>query len=301
METNASQRSEHEYDYLDGVKTISLQNLDQYADGVQLEGGYVYKKLKPGQKYANVSIVWDLPLKGLEASEVFAHGDEKFRESRLEQYNEHQVIHLIAALTLYYLRKSAPGQKSVFLFYIGKKSSLNLFEIVERVLTKYDPQLRIDRDDNSGTHIGRLRDSGGHSIEFITHYSWLSTKAFEDAAMVIGFSWNGAFNKAYKSGDLVIPTSFLDIARGKKFSVLFVDDKYVIKNDFQDNLQKFLRAQDPRLVNIVNGEFKSENPLKITEQAHLFEDKDFHQNATLLGTWDILEPSQWPQDVVIPD
>ena len=75
----AESRQDHEFDYLDGVKTQSIQDLPQYADGVQLEGGYVYKKLKPGQKYANVSVVWDLPFKSLEATEAFAHGKEKFR------------------------------------------------------------------------------------------------------------------------------------------------------------------------------------------------------------------------------
>jgi hypothetical protein len=37
-------------------------------------------------------------------------------------------------------------------------------------------------------------------------------------------------------------------------------------------------------VELVNKEFKSENPLKIAGKATLFQEKDFHQNATLLST-----------------
>jgi hypothetical protein len=32
----------------------------------------------------------------------------------------------------------------------------------------------------------------------------------------------------------------------------------------------------------------------------MFEEKDFNQNATLLGTWEIFEPSKWPDEVAIP-
>ncbi len=296
------ERKDYEYDYLDGVSTIALQDLYKYADGVQLEGGYVYReKLKKGQKYANVSIVWDLPFQGLEAKEVFAHGNEKFRESRLEQYNEHQAINLLASLILFYLKESAPGKKTVFLFYIGKRSSLKLLEIAEQVLEKYDPELVMEWDDKSGTRLGQLSDKKGRTMEFVSHYSWLSSRVFNDASTVVGFSWNGGFNKSYKSGDIVIPTHFIDISRGKKFSVLHAKDRYEIKNDFQDNLQRFLKSQDPKLAQIVNSEFKSENPLKFLHKARLFTEKDFYQNATLLGTWDILEPSLWPHDVVIPD
>ncbi len=291
-----------EYNYLDGVKTIQMKDLPQYADGVQLEGGWVYqKKIRPDQKYANVSVVWDLPLNGLEATEAFARGNETFRESRIATYNEHQVFHLIASLTRYYLKETQPGEKSVFLFYIGKRSSLLLFEIVERVLKKYDSNLIFDRDDHAGTRIGVVRDQEGRSMEFITHFCWLSSKSFQNASTVVGFSWNGGLNPEYQSGDMVIPTQFIDIAKGHKFNILFLNDQYKIKNDFQEHLDSFIRSQDPKIVELVNQEFKSENALKADHRAHLFSEKDFHQNATLLGTWEILEPSLWPNQIAIPD
>ena len=292
-----------EYNYIDGVKTISLKELPQYADGVQLEGGWIYqKKLRADQKYANVSIVWDLPFNGLEASEAFSHGNEKFRESRITKYNEHQAIHLMASLARYYLKETKPGQKTVFLFYMGKNSSINYFDIIERVLKKYDPTLIFERTDDSGTKLGVLRDQEGRSMEFITHYCWLSSKSFQDASTVVGFSWNGGFNPKYQSGDAIIPTQFIDIAkRGKKFSILFLEDQYPIKNDFQEHLSEFIRSQDPKIAELVNQEFTSENPSKKDHRACLFSEKDFHQNATLLGTWEIFEPTTWANQVVIPD
>jgi hypothetical protein len=301
-EATSAPRNGHEYDYLEGLKNFPIEDLDKYADGVQLEGGYVFKeKLTPNQKYANVSVVWDLPFKGLEATEAFSHGKEKFRESRLENFNEHQVINLISNLILYYLKQLETNQKCVFIFYVGKKTALNLFEVVERVIRKYDVELKIEKDENSGIRIGSISDKKGHSMEFIAHYSWISSKVFKDASYVVGFSYNGGFNKAYNSGDIVIPTKFIDIAKGRKFSLLFLKGKYEIKNDFQDNLPKFLKSQDPKLVEILNGEFKSENPLKASHKAKIFEEKDFNQKRTLLGTWDIFEPTLWPKVVVIPD
>lgn len=189
----------------------------------------------------------------------------------------------------------------MFLFYIGKQSSLNLFEVVEKILHKYDPELIFEKDHTSGTRVGSISDKQGHHMEFVANFCWLNSKVFQDASTIVGFSWNGGFNKNYKSGDMVIPRYFVDIAKGKKFSLLFLADKYEIKNDFQDHLQQFLNSQDARLIDIVNSEFKSENPLKANEQAHFLESKDFYQNVTLLGTWQILEPSQWPEKVVISD
>lgn len=297
---SAAGRNSHEFDYLDGVKTISTADLCKYVDGVQLEGGYVYKQLNHSQKYVNVSIVWDLPFNGLEASEAFAHGNEKFRESRLEQYNEHQAINLMINLILYYLNEGLPKEKTVFIFYMGKTSSLKLFEVAKQILKKYNPKIVIEKENNSGTRIGKICGRNDHTIEFITHYSWINSKVFENASTIVGFSWNGGFNKSYKSGDFVIPTRFMDISKSKKFSVLFVDDQYEIKNDLMDNLSKFINYQDPILVDIINSEFKSENPRKANEKAFIFREEDFHQNAILLGTWEIFEPSKWPKDVVIP-
>ena len=187
------------------------------------------------------------------------------------------------------------------MFYIGKRSSLNLFEIVEKVLKKYNPDLVVKKDDGSGTRIGWLCDKDGRTMEFITHYGWLNSQIFNGSDTIIGLSWNGGFNQKYRSGDFLIPTQFIDIAKGKKFSLLFLNDKYKIKNDFLINLSRFIGLQDQKLVDIVNVEFTSENKLKSEHRAHMLNEKDFYQNVTLLGTWDILEPSLWPTDVVIPD
>jgi hypothetical protein len=292
-----------EYNYLDGTNTIQVKDLPLYADGVQLEGGWVaQKQLRSDQKYANVSVVWDLPLKGLAASEAFAYGKEKFRESRIAAYNERQAIHLMVSSVRYYLKETKPGQKTVFLFYVGKKTSVNYFDLIERVLKKYDPSLVFEKNNDSGTTIAVLHDPEGRCMEFITHYSWLSSKSFQDASTVVGFSWNGGFNPDYQSGDFVIPTQFIDIARrGEKFSVLFLNEKYKIKNDFQEHLSRFIQSQDQKIADLVNQEFQSENPLKKNHRARLFCEKDFHQNATLLGTWEIFEPSTWSNQIVIPD
>ncbi len=297
----ASDRPTPELEYLDGVKTIPIQDLPSYADGVQLEGGYVYKHLKPGQKYANVSVVWDMPFQNLEAREAFAHHGEKFRESRLEHYNEHQILNLISNLFLYYLSLSRPHQKTIFCFYIGPRSSRNLFEIVEKILKKYDPSLTFKKDASSATRLGWISDKDGRSMEIITHYRWLNTTTFNNADMVVGFSWNGGFNKEYHSGDMLIPTKFIDIAKGRKFSILFLHEMHEIENNFYEDLPKFLAFQDKRLVDIVNEEFVSENEKKASHKARIFDEHDFHKGVTLLGTWDIFEPSQWPADVVIPE
>jgi hypothetical protein len=297
----ANDRQGQKYNCLDGVKTIAIQDLPAYADGVQLEGGYVYKKLNHEQRYANVSVVWDTPFHNLEATEAFAHGTEKFRESRIEQYNEHQVISLISNLMLYYFKQSTPNQKTIFCFYIGKRSSLNLFEIVEKVLKKYDSGLRFREDSSSDTRIGWISDMDGRNMEVITHYRWLNSNAFQGADLVVGFSWNGGFNQEYKSGDFLVPTQFIDISKGKKFSLLFLNDKYMIKNDFNDNLSKFIAFQDQGLVDIVNEEFVSENAKKASQKARILHEDDFYKDVTLLGTWEIFEPGRWPANVVIPE
>lgn len=303
----------------DEKKTYPLHLLHNHGDALNIEGGLIpLYKLKPHQIWVNLGIVLDKPFEdGIDYNEWKKKNKYKLKETSFPNYNESLADYTYATLLKYYIdeahtitnKPSSEPVKIIVHIHRGKSGPAHI-ALLEKLLTKCFYSGKKSENLSSSLHpkifnnaIATYRYPGNTIIEY-RYGSGLMPEIFgnfDNADIVISLSLVAGFNPNIPSGSIVVPTTFIPFTL---FNMqLRKDLQYSVPNHLAKAIPKLVKSQDPKVINIINKLFRSENRNKGHLVAKRLTKGDFKIvtilqadglfNAKLLPqTFEVIEPSK---------
>lgn len=290
-----------------GADELPLSQLKQVADGLNIEGGTIYKKyLRNDQIWSNLCIVLDRPFEdGVEWQQLTDSNPYPLKEASIIDYNEAQVNYTYATIMHYYIthaheisKKPANLPVKLHIQVHRNSSGPNHLELLERLLEQC--YFDLDKTTHRGIppyskyHFSTLNFSD-FNVQIDFYYgadpdTLGNLGVYSDADIVLSFSLVAGLFPEWKSGTMLIPD--LHIPFSLKSVHLNLSDRYLVQNHMNLALLDIIKFQDCKVLETINAKFISLNPLKQSKAKPLTR-HDF-KKAALLQVDGLFNPSQLP-------
>lgn len=283
-----------------------LNQIHQWSDVLNIEGGTIAKKLSANQKWFNVATVLDRPyLDGIEFEYMAKNKKFDLKESDITQYNELQNLFVHITLLKYCIdnahkisnKKNNECVKIVVQVH-RPKSGIKYISILDDILKKTFVEFSTYKkiEGKLANELFGYELPNNVSINFRYGSEAHTLIGYENADIVISISLVAGFNPNFKSGDIVVPTNFVPMDLNTM--TLFLKEQYYVKNYFFEELENIIRSQKKETLDVINNNFNSPNKDKFKLKAQEFTKKDFNE-VTVLHVNKNFTPSLLPQEFVV--
>lgn len=293
-----------------------MNQLNQVADGLNIEGGTIYQKyLRKEQIWSNLCIIEDRPFQdGIEWQELTNSNSFSLKEASIFDYNEAQVNFAYATLMHYYISHAHQitgkhvNQIAKVLIQVHRNTSgPRHVELLEQLLHHCYPNLEGIKQTCDGLSRSKYELTSYFFPRLNVKVDFCYGSAPENLGelgrycetdIVLSFSLVAGLHSDWKSGSLLIPNQHVPFSL-KTVSVA-LDRRYFVQNHLNEALLDIIRDQDDAVLQTINNSFYSLNPQKQSLQAKKLTLDDF-KNATLLQVDGVFNPSRLPPTFKIDD
>lgn len=281
-----------------------LNEIYQYADALNIEGGTVWQRLNSNQKWVNICYILDKPLlNGVDLAQITKKNEYPLKESSIEEYNEPQVNYNTATILHYYIQNAhdianrSPDETTNIVVQVHRDTSGNKhFKLIEKLLLEGYP----DDDNQKITPFKKAHNSlatyyypkYNTQIDFRKGARDDSLKGFENADIVISVSLAAGLNPSLHSGMMVVPRAFIPM--NLEHNKVRTDQTYFAQNHLFEALDDIVKTQNVQTLAIMNDKFKSLNPSKHKLKAKKLKTSDFRP-ITVLQVSKIFNPNRMTQ------
>lgn len=266
-----------------------LDQIHNFADVLNIEGGTIAKKLTSKQKWFNVATILDRPyIDGVEFDFMAKNKKYDLKESAIKEYNELQNFFVHTSLIKYCIdnahristKKNGESVKIIVQVH-RPKSGIKYINILYDIIKKAYPEFCNFKkiEGKLANELFMIELPKKVSVHFRFGSEPHTLIDFDDADIIISISLVAGFNANFKPGDIVIPTDFVPMDLDTM--VLKSATKYSVQNSFARYLEEIINGQDEQLMRVINNNFKSPNNEKHALKAKKFIAKDFNQVKVL--------------------
>lgn len=291
------------------AEELSLDQLKEVADGLNIEGGTIYHKyLRQEQTWSNLCIVLDRPfVDGIEWQELTNTNSFPLKEAAILDYNEAQVNFAYATVMHYYIThahqiaaKPADQMAKILIQVHRNSSGPRHIALLEQLLCHCYPDL--EKVKQTGEALSKSKYElfsyffPGINVQVDFCYGAAPENLGElgkygEVDIVLSFSLVAGLHTEWKSGSLLIPNQHIPFYL--ETVCLALEERYFVQNHLNQILCDLINNQDDAVLEVINKLFYSLNPLKHTLKAKKLTQEDF-KNATLLQADGMFNPSQLP-------
>lgn len=281
-----------------------LNEIYQYADALNIEGGTVWQRLNPNQKWVNICYILDRPLlNGVDLAQITKKNEYPLKESSIEEYNEPQVNYNTATILHYYIQnahqiaKRPKEETTNIVVQVHRDTSGNKhFKLIEKLLLEGYP----DDENQKIPPFKKAHNSlatyyypkYNTQIDFRKGARDDSLNGFENADIVISVSLAAGLNPSLQSGMMVVPRAFIPM--NLEHNKVRTDQTYFAQNHLFEALDDIVKTQSENTLAIMNDKFKSLNPSKHHLKAKKLKTSDFRP-ITVLQVSKIFNPNGMTQ------
>lgn len=226
------------------LKTAQLHRI---CDGLNIEGGNLYKKIKEDHNnkndflWANLNIILD-----------------QLSENISIELNEHKILSILLLLIQYYIYNG---------HLLLKKKNTSYLKIsvhISKILVKMDLYKQINK------HLCMLMEIPDNvEIEYMDN----QINNYSDTNILISLNHCITLSSNYKIGTIFICDTYIPFNTNIIIPTLNVNKQYKVKNDIIKRLNSILRSDfHTKTINYVNMYYKSKN---INDKANLLAKDDF--------------------------
>ncbi len=270
---------------------VSVSNLYQYADALNIEGGIIPSQKKfPNQIWANLAIVLDRPtITGETLDAISNKNNYKLKEASILEYDEHKVNLAYSAVLDYYinntrrLSKKNNVQIPKLVIYIHRLSSapahLNLIEKLLSPYIKSQALVKLPACNPNPNYLSSyFYKKNDILVEFRKGYQGKYLSQDRKTDVILSLSLAAGLNPNLSSGSLLVPEYFIPYK--VQNSDVKINKKYHIDNHLKKALINVINNHSEALKNKLRH-VVSENKQKINFTNEILKLSDFH-NVTLL-------------------
>jgi hypothetical protein len=262
---------------------IKVSTLDTIAFGLNIEGGDPYRRLQHDCKdkpfiWANLILVLDRPLvDNVVFDEIWNDNRFPLLENRIDNLNEHHFMAAFLMIIQYYITHAHK--------LLNKKSNQN----VKITIHLHQDPSRIPLCDIINKHLCMLMNVPNNiELEYLTDtpiYNKTTTN-YAETDILISLSQCAGLSLEHIPGTLYVANKF--IPYDVNTSMVNTLQKYRVVNDLVFRIGRMLKSEyNIKSVEYVNQNYKSNNPGKINNKAHVLTSNDFIDTTILQldGLW----------------
>lgn len=278
------------------MKHIQAFELDTIADCLNIEGGRPEKHMRAQCKgkflWVNCSLDLDRPaVDGVNFTAVL--NDPRgfpLLENVFDNLNEHHCLAAFLMIIQYYI---------VHAHQLLEKEDYN--ENVKITIHLHQDPSRYEWCEIIQKYLSTTERPKYIIIEYLTDklptYFTEENSDYRETDILISLSQDAGLTPKYMPGTLHIFNTFIPF--DAKTNIIYKKDEYTVNNDLFVRLDNILQSKYNQLaVSYVNENFKSHNPCKVNDKAHIFTRSDFIESICLevKGIW---EPENKHQEILI--
>lgn len=270
-----------------------LQELKNFADGLNNEGGSLERYLNNKQVWANLCAVLDRPYEdGIEFHELSRRKKEcgyTMKEQAVAHFNERQTNLAYAMVMHYYLshaheiaKKDSNEPLTINIHTFRKNDGSAHIELLKSMLTLVDPDFHLRPNVSVIFSYGTVPN---------IYDDPETLERFKKADIILTFSVIAGINREWPSGTLLIPNKWIPFSAQKL--ELYSNRTYHGQNHLAESIHHLVASENHLdIIQRINTKFHSLNTEKKDQQARSLTEYDF-KRATLIELNDsIFNPSK---------
>jgi hypothetical protein len=279
------------------MSQIKIKDLNKYAGGLNIEGGFPYRDLTKNQQtnklWVNLILVLDRPIiDNITFDEILKNNKYPLLENFFKDINEHNFIALFTGVILYYAycgSKLVNKDKFKITVHVHQDvTCIPLVKILEYYLNNSMFYFKINKDNIA--------------IDWRTdHPTYVNSKTdknYDDTDILISLSQCAGLEPSYKPGDILIPDSF--IPYNIYSNTVDNSKKYQVPNHINKSLNTILCSTLlEHVIMSVNANYMSYNKGKENHQADIDVIKKNIYTSNILHVDDLWNPLNGDELVTI--